>query len=89
MDIESIKSNLSLHGPTRVVINAEGETKPPDRACKEDGVLPLLVFIRNDGWTLGASYEHLEVARKMWADEWVGCYNLSTCEYSTYVETPV
>lgn len=56
--------------PTRVVINKEGEAVPAWMAERE-GIKPVIVFVRNDGWTLGAPEEFIEVARKMWDGEWV------------------
>ena len=58
-------------GPTRVAINSTGEATTPFRAKEEHGIVPTVVFLRNDGWTLGAP-EHLRVhAQGMWSDAWV------------------
>jgi len=46
-------------GPTRVVINEQGEATTYVRALTEYNVNYDVVFIRDDGWTLGAP-SHLE-----------------------------
>lgn len=48
----------------RIVINKEGEAVTMKRA-REMGILPLIVFIRNDGWMLGAPLEFEKVAYEM------------------------
>jgi len=66
--MEHILKTIREFGPTRVVINSEGEATSPARAKIDSDV----VFIRNDGWTLGAPSRFEEVARQMWADMWIG-----------------
>jgi hypothetical protein len=56
--------------PTRVVINTEGEAVPPERA-EETGIIWDVIYIRNDGWSLGASKELSTVAYNLWPKEWV------------------
>ena len=58
-------------GPTRVVIDEFGTTVDSDRARTEFGIVPVVIFLRNDDWSLGAP-KHLEaVAKKMWKKDWI------------------
>ena len=34
--------------------------------------VPQIVFVRHDGWMLGAHVKFEEVAYKLWKEEWVG-----------------
>lgn len=61
--------SLSLK-PTRVLINVEGEAVTPERAILQ-GVSWDVIFIRNDGWSLGASNEFAQAANDLWPEEWV------------------
>lgn len=59
-------------GPDRVVVDAEGEAAIPSRARERYGVEPVVIFVRGDGWSLGAPREFADVAFRTWSDEWVG-----------------
>jgi hypothetical protein len=59
-------------GPSRVVINMEGEAVPPHRAREEYRIRPDVIYIREDGWSLGAPDILRAIAFELWADEWVG-----------------
>lgn len=54
---------------SRVVVSSEGEAVPARRAL-ERGIVPTRMWVRKDGWTLGAPSSFHAVARSMWADEW-------------------
>lgn len=58
-------------GPVRVIVDQHGTGTTPKRA-KELGIDPSIIFIRKDGWTLGAPDQLEDVAYKMWQQEWVG-----------------
>jgi len=60
-----------LNGPTRVVIDESGEATTPGCAKDDHGIVPTVIFLRDDGWTLGAPEQFREVARKMWDDEYI------------------
>jgi hypothetical protein len=70
-DILKALEGIAYNGPTRVVVNSDGEAKPPMRAKKENEIKPDVIFVRNDGWSLGAPIELYDVAEKMWAGDWV------------------
>lgn len=61
----------------RVVIKADGTAVNPVKAKREYQIEPGVIFVRNDGWTLGAP-AHLEnVAFNMWRDEWTRKYRFT------------
>ena len=65
---------LMEYGPTRVVINSEGDAVTPERAKRDHDIEPDVIFIRDDGWSLGAPDHLMAIARRMWADEWIGSF---------------
>jgi hypothetical protein len=58
-----------MEKPARVIINQDGEAVSADRA-ESRGVVPDIIFKREDGWTLGTPKEFENVAYEMWADSW-------------------
>lgn len=58
-----------LHGPDRVLINGAGDAIP-FRDARKQGKFVEIVFIRNDGWSLGANRHLYGVAYNMYKDEW-------------------
>ena len=85
MNLEEAWKHIQKHGPTRVLINEEGEAVPPARAMDIPGMKKIsVVFIRDDGWSLGAP-EHLRhVAEEMWQDQWIGYANYPDEEPTVY-----
>jgi hypothetical protein len=62
--------DIITRGPDRVMIDPQ-EAVTPKRARVDYGITPVIVFIRQDGWSLGAP-QHLEhAAYRLWKDEWV------------------
>jgi len=61
----------------RVIINADGEALRPDRAEREHGITPDIVFIRDDGWGLGARECDRSVAYRMSPDEWTHFFTIA------------
>lgn len=74
------------HGPTRVVIDKEGEAISPKRA-RERHIDCDVIFLRADGWSLGAPKQFLTVAEEMWKDEWVGVTYAPFKEVIPYVSS--
>lgn len=62
---------ITEFGPDRVVFSGDGEATTPKRAREEYNVIPTVIFIRKDGWSLGAPEEFRRVAHDLWGDEWV------------------
>lgn len=58
-------------GPRRVLIDRQGRAMSPQRAIDEFGVMWNVVFIRYDGWSLGAPANLEAVALKLWPKHWV------------------
>jgi len=69
--LKTIIAKIVEVGPSRVVINAEGEATTPERALHDYGVKPAVIYIRNDTWSLGAPRKYDAVAQSMWKDEWI------------------
>ena len=63
--------NIAYNGPTGVVVSSDGETKPPLKAKEEDDIGPDIIFIRDDGWSLGAPAVFEEIADGMCTSDWV------------------
>ena len=66
-ELKAVCGPTLAHGPDRVVINGSGEAVAPHRAPKFD-----IVFVRDDGWSLGAPAALAKTAESLWADQWVG-----------------
>lgn len=62
---------LRKQGPQRTLL-PDGTGVRPKHAYKDFGIIPEIVFIRQDGWTLGVMPDTYEMGRKMWEDEWIG-----------------
>ena len=73
-------------GPQRVVINEAGEATTFLRAAEEYQISPDIIFIRDDGWSLGAPKQFQDVAEQMWADKWALVIPAIGCEPITYQE---
>jgi hypothetical protein len=74
----------------RVVINSDGEAINYGRAEREHSITPDIVFIRGDGWALGARTCDRGVAYRTWPDEWTHFYVIAEqklrpiSEYTSY-----
>ena len=86
MDLNEMAKRVKAQGPTRVVVSPEGEAVPPGRARDEFGATPEVIFIRKDGWSLGAPKSLARVAEGMWADEWLGVMLLPSGTVKFYSE---
>ena len=56
--------------PVRVVVDADGYALPPEAASR-NLVESDIIFVRKDGWSLGAPIKFEDIAYNMWRDEWV------------------
>ena len=54
----------------RVVINRHGEAVRPETAFHEHGVCASVIFVRGDGWAIGAPLEFEQVAFNLWPSNW-------------------
>ncbi len=48
----------------------------PRRAVEEYGLMPDALFVRNDGWVLGAPAHLADIARATWAGQWTEHWRL-------------
>jgi|LSQX01.2.fsa_nt_gb hypothetical protein len=68
----------------RVVTKVEGGSvayaEPPDMAAQK-GIEAEIVFVRDDGWTLGARLEDAHAAKSLWEGSWVGYVDVATGHY--------
>lgn len=76
MNTQQVIEHIRTHGPNRVVINSYGEAVAPNRAAAK-GITPDVIYVRNDGWSLGAPSQYESVACATWADCWVGVIRLA------------
>lgn len=72
MNMAGVLEAIRKHGPARVVINHHGEAASYRAAMTVHHMLPLTIFVRGDGWTLGAPAGLEMVAYNTWAGDWVG-----------------
>lgn len=72
MTLEEMLEHLRYNGPSRVVINAEGEAWGSRRAREQLGIVPDIIFFRYDGWSLASTSDLEHVAYDMWRGDWVG-----------------
>ncbi|RLI87970.1 MAG: hypothetical protein DRP01_00020 [Archaeoglobales archaeon] len=56
--------------PTRVVIDEKGYAVSPE-AAKKLGITWDVIYVREDGWSLGAPDCLSSVAHSLWSDLWV------------------
>lgn len=56
--------------PNRVVVDKDGEAWSPKTAAAVANITPEIIFIRKDGWVLGAPKQFERLAYQMWANEW-------------------
>lgn len=66
-----INYNMDNIRTPKVVVDSEGLGTTLERALKEYNIKPDIIFIRDDGWTLGAPSQFERVAYRMWHDRWV------------------
>ncbi len=67
MKLPEIKKGFA---PTRVIVEADGSATTPRRAAHIFQVISNIIFIRDDGWTLGAPKEFESIAYGIWKDSW-------------------
>lgn len=70
-NLVSYAKQIGANGPRRVLV--EGDfAETPQRAREIYDIWPDIVFIRNDGWSLGAPNNLADTAEKLWAGHWIG-----------------
>jgi hypothetical protein len=59
-------------GPTAVMLNQTQFEILPIAMAKNPDLRWDLIYIRNDGWSLGCDFYHAEYAEKLFKSQWVG-----------------
>ncbi len=67
--VKSSLIHIAVRGPDRTMIE-EYEAKPTKIAKDMYDQEPVVVFIRGDGWSLGASKKLVHAAERIWRDKW-------------------
>jgi len=58
-------------GPARVLVGSGGDATTVKNAWDDYRVFPDVIFVRDDGWSLGAPKRLEKVAYELWKDVWV------------------
>lgn len=61
----------------RVVVATDGSAVSWQQATQDYGIQPDVIFVRNDGWTLGAPNWLRNVAYALWSDCWTKVIELN------------
>ena len=69
--IEKGMASIASIGCDRVITTSDGGSVPYQNAINEYGIDVEIIFIRDDGWTLGCHRTKLSNAYPLWKDEWV------------------
>lgn len=82
MNIEDKIAKIREHGPTRVLVHANGLAVRRWKAEQVYGILPSVVYVREDGWSLGAPVELERAAYDLYAEKWVARIDVVTGEWT-------
>ncbi len=67
----------------RVVVSSNGEAISPFRAKSDHDIQPEIIYVRDDGWALGAPKQFASVAFDLWAGNWVDSWVLDKGEWQS------
>ncbi len=87
MELSELQEKITVG---RVLIDKEGTALNPKRAA-DIGVLADIIFLRDDGYALGAPENLREEAHFLWRDDWTQFYVMRTkelrpiSEYNSYL----
>jgi len=84
VNLRRVAQKIMIAGPTRVVIDQEGTGVTCQRA-KKLGVKPQIIFIRDDGWSIGCRREHEDVTESLWTERWIGVIIAPSSEAQPYI----
>jgi hypothetical protein len=72
MTLRDIWQKIQREGPTVVMLNRQGDTLSTTIAKQKNPDLRYdLIYIRQDGWSLGCEYYYAETAERLHPDKWV------------------
>ena len=72
-----IVDNIKLYGPARVIIDEHGSAYDLKTALDRN-FIPTVIFIRDDGWSLGAPDHLIKVAHDLYSDDWKSVLTVAT-----------
>ncbi len=55
---------------SRVIVDVDGTAVSPNIAKHQYAIFPEIVFLRNDGWSLGAPEAFEMIAFDLWREDW-------------------
>lgn len=64
-------------GPTRVIVNEHMEGVAPSSPQADGYRRPDVIFVRRDGWSVGASGRFIEPCSRLYHDEWAAVINMT------------
>lgn len=70
INLEAAVKRIAVHGPDRIVVNDDGYAMPQKAAFERYCTTWSIVFIRDDGWSLGCPHIFEPVAYSQWKDHW-------------------
>lgn len=70
IDVDQLFDQLRRRGPTRVYCGDQ-IAKSPARAKREHNASWSIVFVRNDGWSIGCDEQFASETHDLWGDDWV------------------
>ena len=79
-DLANTIHDAIARGPIRVVVDREAYGVSPQRALGQ-GIVADVIFVRDDGWTLGAPTDLIDVALATWPEEWAAVINVQTKQW--------
>jgi len=88
LSIDDLVNKVAKNGPSRVYARCGcgcGELvgrSPSEQGCPA----PDVIFIRNDGWSLGAPTEFIAEAEQMWKDSWAAVMHVGSRVVKTYFQ---
>jgi hypothetical protein len=71
-ELQAYAKTILEEGPTRVLSDKSGSASTPKRVFESHGYVPVVIFLRDDLWSLGAPAKLVDFAYGMWPLDWVG-----------------
>lgn len=87
LQVRNAVERIQLVGPSRIVVSAGGNAVPPGDVLANHVEVDV-VFIRKDGWCLGAPARFERVALRQWQADWIARYDPATGQVDRLNEVP-
>jgi len=71
-NLRLIEQDVVARGPDRIMINKAGHSVPPHTLDNYFLRYPDVIFIRQDGWSLGTHADLEDDAYRLFKGEWLG-----------------